>query len=76
MNEQNNETTNKRNKLNVLPLVEFLTTDIDPVDLVKILDQLEFDYTQLILRNLHNTPVNADEQLYFVHHIKEVLKQC
>lgn len=77
MNEKNNETTNKRNKINVLPLVEFLTTDIEPVDLVNFLDQLEFEYVQLILQNLNtNIPLNAGEQVYFLHQLKEVIKRC
>lgn len=65
--------------LNLEPLENFLTEDIKPKDLSKLLDELIYDYIFLVLQHHFSGNDLHEDTLSFVYYLKQLrdlLPQC
>ena len=59
-------------ELNLEPLDNFLTLDIKPKDLSKLLDELIYDYISLVLQHRLSGDELHENTLSFVYYLKEL----
>jgi len=77
---KNTNETRENKGINIQPLVELLTKDIEPQYLAGILEQIEFEYTMLLFDTsetvMKRISTDTANQIYYLHQLKTVLKQC
>jgi hypothetical protein len=76
MKTTNNQTKKNEKELNLEPFKEFLTEYVTPLELSEILDEIQTDYSVLLLEKQERITEKTGSYIHFIYQIRKLLEQC